>query len=672
MQQSRRSLRIAAGAAVLTLSLVPVLTAGASAPGGATMVAVPAGVTAAAIPGAVAFGTTDPSTPETVSFVLKENNLGQLEQSVTHGVRNFLSVSQFAATYGQSTQTIGQLQSYLAGFGITTQVYPDDVVVVATGTAGAFDSALATHQREFHVPAIAANGSQQGVRAQTIHGNLTSPELPNRLASSVLAILGLTNYGPFTSNAVHASATLARAARPDALDPTSCEAIAGIPSGCNLPSDFAANYGLTRVAASADGSGQTIGVVTLAALNVGAPEYFWSTIANVATTGRTVSVDNVDGGPGAPSQAAGSTETDLDVEQSGALAPGANVVVYQAPNTDFGFADAFFTAASQNVASSVSASWGESETVIAASVASGVETPAYAAAFDEAFLELAAQGQSTFVSAGDSGAYDASADLGTTNLSVDSPASSPYVTVAGGTTLPWSATFSNGTISVPVQVASQRAWGWDYLFAPIAALEGVSEDQAAATLIAGGGGGFSATYATPSYQQGVSGTTTYHGVDYLQPTAVQNVDGILEPTSWNFDGTGPLVSGHATGRAVPDVSADADPETGYLEYSPSFGDTGGTLLQGGWGGTSFVAPQFNGVTAVLDAALGHRVGFWNPSIYGFATAHNSPFTPLQHVGSSNDNLFYTGNPGAVYNPSTGLGVANFSALARDFALSGQH
>ena len=81
--------------------------------------------------------------------------------------------------------------------------------------------------------------------------------------------------------------------------------------------------------------------------------------------------------------------------------------MYQAPNTDPGFADAFFTAASQNVAGSVSSSWGESETYLASAIAEGTETSAYIAAFDEAFLEFAAQGQAGFVSAGDSAAYDA-------------------------------------------------------------------------------------------------------------------------------------------------------------------------------------------------------------------------------------------------------------------------
>ena len=96
-----------------------------------------------------------------------------------------------------------------------------------------------------------------------------------------------------------------------------------------------------------------------------------------------------------------------------------------------------------------------------------------------------------------------------------------------------------------------------------------------------------------------------------------------------------------------------------------------SVLQAGAGGTSFVAPQLNGSTAVIDSFVGHRVGLWNPSIYGFATRFGSPFTPLDTPGTSNDNLFYTGTPGTVYNPATGLGVPNLAALGQDFANAGR-
>ena len=79
-----------------------------------------------------------------------------------------------------------------------------------------------------------------------------------------------------------------------------------------------------------------------------------------------------------------------------------------------------------------------------------------------------------------------------------------------------------------------------------------------------------------------------------------------------------------------------------------------------------MGPQLNGSTAVMESYLGHRVGLWNPWIYKFAQQKNSPFIPLQQTGTGNDNLYYSGNPGAVYNASTGLGTPNLSALAVDF------
>ncbi len=72
------------------------------------------------------------------------------------------------------------------------------------------------------------------------------------------------------------------------------------------------------------------------------------------------------------------------------------------------------------------------------------------------------------------------------------------------------------------------------------------------------------------------------------------------------------------------MSADADPYSGYLLYEPSFAGVGKPVLQGGWGGTSFVAPQLNGSAAVINSYLGRRVGFWNPAIYAFATSGSCP------------------------------------------------
>jgi subtilase family serine protease len=478
----------------------------------------------------------------------------------------------------------------------------------------------------------------------------------------VLTVLGLTDYGPFTSQVVRSNLA---ATGNGAVTTDECQQLSGLPYACNLPTDFDADYGLSPLIDNGSiGAGQTIGIVTLAALDPDAAQYFWTNILNLPSSARTVTVDDVDGGPGPPSIFSGSDETDLDVEQSGGVAPGANVVVYQSPDSANGFVDAFFEAASQNIAGSVSTSWGGSETAMKIGAALGTESPTYVAAFDEAFLEMAEQGQSAFAAAGDSGAYGASRDVGTTNLSVINPGDSAFVTSAGGTTLPWTGALTAFTGSSTISVPFQRAWGWDYLWPAVAKLDGIPKRQVAESDVVGGGGGFSADEAVPSYQQTVLGTKAYKAVRYLTPTRDMKVAGITLPTDWRFDADPPVTKGKGSGRAVPDLSTDADPTTGYLLYDPSFSAVGEPTLQGGAGGTSFVAPQLNGSSAVIESYLGHRVGFWNPSIYALATSPHSPFTPLQQSGSMNDNLFYTGAPDALYNEATGLGIPNLSKLAK--------
>jgi subtilase family serine protease len=665
MRKARLSAGIVLGAAAIMAPLAafsgPAL---AGTPGPNTPQAVGTDLDAAQLPGATVFGSTPADTPESVSFILRERNVDLLKAEAQQGFRNYLSVSQFASFYGQSTANISALTSYLAKYGIKTDVYADGVDVSTTGTAGEYDAALSITQSQYHVPALAAHDGFGALPAQNVHGTAQSPLLPYRLAHFVLAIFGITNYGPYANEVAHVNTSVVK---PQQGSSSSCVALTGLPDACNLPSNFASNYDLNGLYnKGADGAGQTLAIVTLAAVDPGAPQYFWSNIAHIPSTGRTFTVDNIDGGPGAPSIDAGTNETDLDLEQSGALAPGANVIDYQAPNTDPGFADAFFTAASQNTASTVSSSWGESETILEAAILSGQEAATYEAAYDEVFLEFASQGQSGFIATGDTGAYAAYRDIGTTNLSIGASADSDYITAAGGTTLPWTGTLTGPDGSATVTVPSQRAWGWDYLWPAIAKVAGETEAEAAVTNIGGDTGGFSQIEPTPLYQQFVPGTHNFHAVQYLTPTDPETVaPGLIEPTEWSFNPTPSVTTGYGNGRAVPDVSTDADPYSGYLLYAPSFAGVGDPVLEGGWGGTSFVAPQLNGSTAVIDSYLGHRVGFWNPAIYGAADRYGSAFTSLSTASTSNDNLYYTGNPGEPYSPAVGLGAPNLTRLARD-------
>jgi kumamolisin len=400
---------VAFSAVTLALSPILAMSASASGPGPNTWTNIGQGVNPATIPNVQVIQGVPSSTPETVSFILDERNVQQLEAQTDQGFNRFLSVNSFANQYGQSQSNINALTSYLAGFGITSTVMADDVDVQTSGTAGDYNAALSVTQNTY---GASTDPSGQGHHSfeQHFHGPTTSPQLPYRLAQFVLAEFGLTNYSPYASETSTRALGSTPAALPSAntsspaaatYTPAECIAATGFSSDCNLPQDFEADYGMSQLDRHANGSGETLAIVTLAALDPGilgadqwAAQDFWGpTLANIPRTGS-LNVVNVDGGPGAASLAAGSDETDIDVEQSGGIAPGANVIVYQAPNTDAGYADAFFEAASQNVASSVSASWGESETYVAEAVASGEETSAYQAAFDEAFLEMAAQCQS--------------------------------------------------------------------------------------------------------------------------------------------------------------------------------------------------------------------------------------------------------------------------------------
>jgi subtilase family serine protease len=626
------------------------------------------GVNPAAMPGAVAFGRTATNTPETVDFILKESHKAQLEADVELGIKHFLTVRQFADEYGQPISKITELETYLAQFGISSNIYKNHVDLSASGTAGQFDSALATVQDNYSVPAQRGVSGHVSVRPQKVHATIGSPQLPSSVGSFVLAVLGLSNYSSAVTGLAHADPNLTA---PREIGASPCIQLSGLPNACHTPQDFARIYGLDPLYKyGAIGRGQTLAIVTLASADEGAPHTFWSSIVDLRNTNRTVTYVNIDGGAGPPSNAGGTGETDLDIEQSGGVAPGANIIVYQSPNTDPGFIDGFFTAASQNIADTVSSSWGESETVVDAAANAGEETETYEAAFDEAFLELAAQGQSTFVSAGDDGAYDASGDLGSTNLSVDTPGDSPYVTTAGATTLPWSGSLVGPTnLSANVTVPKERAWGWDYLWPAIAATTpNTTLAEAAETNVAGSGGGFSTVEPAPSYQVGISGTNSFTAVPYLTPTTPGDPLslGLTEPTAWSFNPTPSVITGTGSGRAVPDLATDGDPESGFLLYSPAFAQAQEPVLEGGWGGTSFVAPELNGSTAVIDSALGHRIGLWNPMMYRAASSPSSPFIPIDGQGPGNDNVYFTGTPGTLFNESTGLGVPNLGALATDF------
>jgi kumamolisin len=208
--------------------------------------------------------------------------------------------------------------------------------------------------------------------------------------------------------------------------------------------------------------------------------------------------------------------------------------------------------------------------------------------YDQMFQDAAALGKTVFVAAGDNGSSDGVTDG---QNHVDFPASSPFVVACGGTTLQ----ASNG------QITSETVWN-----------EQASGNGAT-------GGGVSNSFALPSYQQ------------------TSNV---------------PPATTSTGGRGVPDVAADADPETGYNVLI----DGQNTVI----GGTSAVAPLYAGLFALINQTLvaqtKERAGLVQPVLYTNGQA-------FQDITQGNNGAFAAG-PG--WDATTGLGSPNGQQILSAF------
>jgi len=581
----------------------------------------------------------------TTSLVLKVRNPDALENFVAltqepglPTYHRFLSVQEFADRFAPSQGSIATITSYLKGFGITvTEVYADRLLLKATGSTAAFNQAFGVDLHNF---------TDHG---QRVRRPRHAPQIPLLLRDLLVSVQGFSQDALFHPLHKRASQTPILS-KPPVL-PAGGAIATGVPGSFTV-GDVANLYNINPLYdAAIDGTGRTLGIATLADFLPDDAYAYWSLIGLEVAPDRITQV-HVDGG-GELSANAGSGETSLDVEQAGGIAPGAKIVVYDAPNTDAGFIDVFYKAASDNLVDSLSVSWGSAEEFYFASVV-GVDRTAQLTAFHQAFLEAAAQGISVFAASGDSGAYDINAgfDFPVANvLSVDVPGSDPAITAAGGTTTPVVLTAGPGTPDLVV--STEQVWGWDYIENYLVSLFGDSFVHAFFPV--GGGGGVSVVWDVPAYQRHT------RGIRKTEP----NQSVIFDDGS----GTGPQdlldLPAHFAGRNVPDVSLDADPFTGFLLVSSLDGG-----LLGGFGGTSFVAPQLNGVTALLAQSVGGRIGLLNPLLYRFKNQFgSSAASPLRDIAAG-DNWFYSGAPG--YNPGAGLGVLNVANLAAAIQHEGHH
>ncbi len=592
-------------------------------------------------------GASNPAQTMNVTLVLGVHDQAALEKyvysTVTRGHPNFhrfLTTAQFADRYGATRDEIARVQAFVKQQGLTqVELLPNHLAIKVRGTIGQFNKAFHTSIHDYR--------NSDGT---TFHQPKATPTLPAALSGTLVVASGLSSEARYQSHHLKAIAPpqLGPSAQALARAAPAAPACTGNPTAtCTIGEftvgDVANRYNINPLyRVGVNGKGSTIGIATLANFIPADAYAYWSAIGLPVKPNRITQV-HVDGG-GPLSGSAGSGETSLDVEQSGGVAPWANIIVYDAPNTDAGFFDVFNQAVSDNKVDSLSVSWGSPEIFYFPQTNGGVDFTDELRAFHQVFLEAAAQGISMFATSGDSGAYDTVRSLGglltdpvPPPLTVNAPGSDPFVTSAGGTTVPFSYSFSGGPTAT---LTKESVWGWDYIAKYFQTNFGVDiTDQ---VFSVGGGGGVSVFWPVPRYQQFTSGIRK----------SEKNQTLFFPPFNINY-----TLPQNYHGRNEPDVSLNADPETGYSLVSSLDGP--GLLTFSG--GTSFVAPQLNGISALIRQSNRGRVGFWNPQIYALQNIFGyGPFSAFNDIRSG-DNWFYAGKPG--YEPGAGIGTLNVTNLA---------
>jgi subtilase family serine protease len=260
-------------------------------------------------------------------------------------------------------------------------------------------------------------------------------------------------------------------------------------------------------------------------------------------------------------------EESLDVEAVHSMAPAANVLYVAGRScTDQDLIGALNTIIDKHLAQIISDSWG------------GVGEPdpatqgALLKAYQQTFVQAVLQGIGVFFSSGDGGDEVDNTGVRT----VDFPASDPWVTAVGGTSL---AVGSNDNY--------QWETGWGTSKSVLTS--GTWSPAPPGNHLYGAGGGTSQLFDQPGYQKGVV------------PASISK-----------------YFKGH-TGRAVPDIAALADPSTGMLiGQTQAFPDGTSKYSEYRIGGTSLACPLMAGIEALSDQAFGRAHGFANPAIYQLA------------------------------------------------------
>ncbi len=525
--------------------------------------------------------------------------------------RQYITPQQFVQRFGPGIAQMKAVETSLRAHGLRPGTPSSNhLSIPVSTTAGA--AARAFSVSFAHV--VLRSGASGIVNQQ-------APAVDAAVAPVVQTVLGLDTVSKAVPLLVRSHATTAADAHqiPHARahvatgGPQPCGAATSADSQGGYTDDqIASAYGLSGLYTSGGpgggsdlGTGQTVAILELEPYTL--PDiqtYAQCYTVNGQPINPQIANVNVDGGASGTQ----SGEAALDIENVIGLAPRANVIVYEGPNSGSGPYDTFNSIISQHAAQVVTASWGQCEPLNGFSQAQAESI---------LFQQAAAEGMTMVSASGDDGSEDCFPESPTT--AVDDPASQPYVTGVGGTSL----------ASIGPR-PSESVWN-----------DGVT--------VGAGGGGVSSFWTMPAYQSAA-------------PSSLRVIN----------SGSSGSTCGASSGecREVPDVAADADPATGYTIYWNGGGSSDPTQ-QEGWqvvGGTSGAAPLWAALIALTNASAGCQgvtVGFANPALYYAAgAAYGSDFNDVtsgnNDMTGSNLGKFAAG-PG--YDMASGLGSPTGSALA---------
>ena len=584
----KRLLGIALGAGIFTTScsgggmqhMLPAGTAGtASAQRGVAAaqpaIVAPDGWAATATRGATIAAGTDkgllaPSTPLTVRVGLNLHNEDQLKSLIAAKQR--ISPAQFAAQFGPTPSEVQSVVSYLRAQGFTN-VQADQQLVSAEGTAAQASKAFNTSLQAFSL-----NGS-------TVFVNTKPALVPSSLGGVVSAVLGLNN-----------------AAKMSVQPNVTCLKGAVAPTGQCVPRfdapDVQAFYDAGGTAAA---TGTTIAVMATGDVTQVIADLRYAE-NRIGLPQVPVSVVKV-GFPSPDTSAA--AEWDLDTQSSTGMAQNVKQLYIYATTslTDSDIANGYSKWVSQNVAQLGNSSFGECEYQAWLDGSMKVD--------DHLFMQAAAQGQTMFVSTGDTGSSCALAPTngapGSGPPMVEYPATSPYAIGVGGTSAVANASDSS--------YVGEAAWN-------------------------AGGGGLSQFENSTSWQQAVLPSST--------GLAATNL------------------------RGLPDIAMTADAVAGaYRVYGSNIPGVGNCSAGCAIGGTSEASPLAMGAYARLMSAHRNTLGFAAPQFYQNYLEHQNSTTtvngppPTQTLGGFHDiitggNGAYTALPG--YDYTTGLGTLDITVM----------